>query len=99
MVRVNRIRLAVSVLLLLTLAGCGGGQQKTSGEREVKASEFADWPLTVPGGRLQCQMTQGGEAVQIYVPPYAYALNGTAKSFLRASDLKSIWADQPDGTG
>ena len=94
--------------LLLLVAGCGDGKDKTVSPqaevdfgkgKAVSQAEFGEsWPLTVPNGRLSCIFYTGRRQIVTFIAPNGtqYALNGHAKGSGHFQPIDSIHS--PDAT-
>ena len=87
----------MTLIAVCALSACGGG---SADSKEISASDLGEsWPLTVSGGTLRCEGSDGSGAVTIEVDGTTYALNGTAKSQGAGIDIDEIWAPNPEIDG
>lgn len=66
----------------------------------VSRATFGErWPLTVEEGVLACRGSGGVGAVTFTAGNTTYAVNGIAVQDGTFTDIKAIWADNPDVAG
>lgn len=87
----------LALAAVCALSACGGG---TTNSKEISASDLGEsWPLTVSGGTLHCEGSDGMGAVTIEVEGTTYALNGVAESQGAGVAIDPIWAPNPEIDG
>ena len=86
-----------ALVVVLALSACGGG---SANSKEISSSDLGEsWPLTVSGGTLHCEGSDGVGAVTIEVDGTTYALNGIAEGQGAGVAIDPIWAANPEIEG